>query len=309
MASAIYGNYITHLAVSLNEAEEQELKAQGFKMIYDDLNKGALGKYINICYKKEDGAPPITRIQVTFNDDMAVGLRAAEYTKIDKDLNAGAAGDHIYLWYFRGGTEYDIPIVDIEVTTDAKDEGRKLKSGWERLACDLNRGNAGNYIHAWVKRARQTYICDVTATDSYTSDMKLFEDGYIRVDEDTNKGAFGEYVFIWYRQTTDPERALSDLQISTNDCQHQELQEQNYNKVVRCWKFVNLNKGTIGDEVHLWYKKEESKPIKAITILVNPAAVEWYTQAGVKVIKRDLNTGNGGKTVYLCYYQEREPPW
>ncbi|XP_042246769.1 uncharacterized protein LOC121882519 [Thunnus maccoyii] len=309
MASTIHGNYITHLDVSLNVTEEQELKAQGFKIINDDLNKGALGKYIYIWYKKEDGAPPITRIQVTFNDDMAVGLRAAEYTKIDKDLNAGAAGDHIYLWYFRGGTEYDIPIVDIYVTTDAKDEGRKLKSGWERLACDLNRGNAGNYIHAWVKRERQTYICDVTATDSYKSDMKLFEDGYIRVDEDTNKGALGEYVFIWYRQTTDSRRALSDLQISTNDCQHQELQDQNYNKVVRCSKYVNLNEGTIGHEVYLWYKQEESKPIKAITILVNPAAVEWYMQAGVKVIQRDLNTGNLGKTEYLCFYQEREPPW
>ncbi|XP_044185530.1 uncharacterized protein LOC122965486 isoform X2 [Thunnus albacares] len=300
MASAIYGNYITHLAVSLNEAEEQELKAQGFKMIYDDLNKGALGKYINICYKKEDGAPPITRIQVTFNDDMAVGLRAAEYTKIDKDLNAGAAGDHIYLWYFRGGTEYDIPIVDIEVTTDAKDEGRKLKSGWERLACDLNRGNAGNYIHAWVKRARQTYICDVTATDSYTSDMKLFEDGYIRVDEDTNKGAFGEYVFIWYRQTTDPERALSDLQISTNDCQHQELQDKNYKQVS-----VNLNEGTKGNEVYLWFKQDElKKPIKAITVLVNSDAMKAYDDAGLNVIKRNLNTGNKGTTEYLSVHNQ-----
>eukprot|EP00064_Thunnus_orientalis_P020604 superscaffoldBa00005753_g20745 len=253
MASTIHGNYITHLDVSLNVTEEEYLQSQDYKIIYGDLNKGALGKYIYIWFKKEDGAPPITRIQVTFNDDMAVGLTAAGYTKIDKDLNAGAAGDHIYLWYFRGGTEYDIPIVDIYVTKDAKDEGRKLKSGWERLACDLNRGNTGNWIYAW---------------------------------------------------TTDSRRALSDLKISTNDSEHWELQEQNYNKVD-----VNLNEGTIGDEVYLWYKQEESKPIKAITLLVNPAAVEWYMQAGVKVIKRDLNTGNLGKTEYLCFYQEREPPW
>ncbi|XP_067428496.1 uncharacterized protein [Thunnus thynnus] len=298
MASAIHGNYITHLAVSLNEAEEQELQAQGFKIIYGDLNKGALGKFIYIWYKKEDGAPPITRIQVTFNDDMAVGLRAAEYTKIDKDLSAGAAGDHIYLWYFSGGTGYDIPIVDIYVTKDAKDEGRMFSSGWERLACDLNRGNAGNYVHAWVKRARQTYICDVTATDSYESDMKLFEDGYIRVDEDTNRGAGGEYIFIWYRQTADPERALSDLKISTDESEQWEPQQQNYERVS-----VDLNEGTIGDEVYLWYKQGGINPIKAITVLVNPAAVQWYKQAGVKVIETSLNSLNLGKTVYLCFYQ------
>eukprot|EP00064_Thunnus_orientalis_P022124 superscaffoldBa00007192_g22308 len=298
MASTIYGNYMTHLDVSLSVTEEQNLQAQGYRKINVDLNKGALGKYIYIWYRKEDGAPPITRLQVTFNNDMAVGLRAAGYTPINKNLSAGAAGDHIYLWYFRGQTEYDIPIVDLEVTTDAKDEGWKFKSGWERLACDLNCGNAGNYIHAWVQRERQTYICDVTATNSYESDMKLFKDGYTRVDEDTNKGALGEYVFIWYRKTTDPERALSDLQISTNDCQYQELQQKNYEQVS-----VDLNEGTIGDEVYLWYKQGGIKPIKAITVLVNPAAVQWYKQAFVNVIKRNLNSGNGGKTEYLCYYQ------
>ncbi|XP_067429065.1 uncharacterized protein [Thunnus thynnus] len=298
MASTIHGNSITHLDVSLSVTEGQNLQAQGYRKINVDLNKGALGKYIYIWYKKEDGAPPITRLQVAFNDDMAVGLRKAGYTPINKDLNAGAAGDYIYLWYFRGQSEYDIPIMDIEVTTDAEDEGWKFKSGWERLACDLNRGNAGNYIHAWVQRERQTYICDVTATNSYESDMKLFKDGYTRVDEDTNKGALGEYVFIWYRKTTDPERALSDLQISTNDCQYQELQQKNYEKVS-----VDLNEGTIGDDVYLWYKQGGIKPIKAITVLVNSAAVQWYKQAGVNVIQRDLNSFNLGKTEYLCYYR------
>ncbi|XP_042246761.1 uncharacterized protein LOC121882516 isoform X2 [Thunnus maccoyii] len=294
MASTIHGNYITNLDVSLNKTEEQNLQIKGYMKIDVDLNKGAGGKKIYIWYKKERAVPPITRLQVTFNSDMAVGLINAGYTPINKNLSAGAGGDYIYLWYFRGQTKYDTPIVDIEVTTDAEDEGQKFRSGWERLACDLNRCVCGNWIYAWVKREKQTYICEVTATDSYGSDADLCQDGYIRLDKDTNRGAGGAFVFIWYRQTTDPKRALKALQISINDHQRQEAQQQNYKPVS-----VDLNKGNNGDPVYLWWFKQDGfKPIEAITILVNPAAVEVYERAGANVIKRNLS---GGKTEYLCY--------
>ncbi|GLD59563.1 uncharacterized protein AKAME5_001155400 [Lates japonicus] len=230
---------------------------------------------------------------------MAAGLINAGYTKIPKDLNAGAKGDYIYLWYFRGNTEYDTPIVDIDVTTDAESEADKFSVGWERLACDLNRKANGNWIHTWVKRQSQTYVCDVTATDSYGADTDWFQRGYIRLDEDTNRDAEGAFVFIWYRQTTDSQRALSALQISTNDSERQALQQQNYQPVS-----INLNEGTGGNHVYLWYKREKlEKPIKAVTLLFNTGAVPVYERAGINVIKRNLNTGNKGFTEYLCVYQ------
>ncbi len=105
--------YISHLDVSLDEAQEKMLQSQGFKRIYPDLNKGAGGNSIHIWIKKESGSAPITRIQFTFNDQMAVGLMNAEYTKIDKNLTAGVAGDFIYLRYFRGSREFHTPIVEI----------------------------------------------------------------------------------------------------------------------------------------------------------------------------------------------------
>ncbi|XP_031151321.1 uncharacterized protein LOC116046981 [Sander lucioperca] len=289
--------YISQLDVSINEAEEQELQSQGFKKIYVDLNKGSGGNYIYLWYKK--GSVPITRVQFTFNDDMAVGLIKAGYTKIDKDLNAGAGGDFIYLWYFRGSGEFHTPIVEIDVTTDENSEAGKFTTGWEKSACDLNRNAKGNWIYAWVKREKQTYICDVSATDSYGSDPDYYKAGYIRVDEDTNRGAGGAYVFIWYRQTTDPKRALTDLNISTNDLEFQSLQQQGYTSVS-----VNLNEGTGGNKVYLWYKKDGvTKPIKAMSLLLNPAAVPVYEKAGIAVIKRNLNTGTDGSTEYLCVYQ------
>ncbi|XP_073349222.1 uncharacterized protein [Pagrus major] len=292
-------NHITDLGVSLDEADEKSLQSRGFKKVNVDLNKGARGNYIYIWYRRQSGRAPVTKIQFTFNNEMARGLDRAGYTKIDKNLNAGAKGDYKYLWYYRGSGEFNTPIVDVDVTTVAESEARMLRNGWERLTCDLNRGAKGNWIHVWVKREHQTYICDVTATDSYGSDEQKLRDGYIRMDEDTNRGANGNYVFIWYRQTTDPQRALTDLQVSTNGSERQVLAQQNYQPVN-----VDLNEGTDGSAVYLWHKKGESNnPMKAITLLLNSEAIEEYEKAGFNLIRRNLNTGNKGWTEYLCYYQ------
>ena len=217
-------------------------------------------------------------------------IQQAASKEIDKDLSVGAGGDYIYLWYYRGSGEFNTPIVDIYVTTVAESEVCMLRNGWERLTCDLN------WIHVWVKRERQTYVCDVAATDSSSSDEQMLRAGYIRMDEDTNRGADGDYVFIWYRQTTDPQRALADLQVSTNGSERQVLAQRNYQKVN-----VDLNEGT-----DLWYKTGESdNPIKATILLLNPEAVREYENAEVNVIKRNLNTANNGWIEYLCFYQWR----
>ncbi|XP_063758823.1 uncharacterized protein LOC134877292 [Eleginops maclovinus] len=231
--------YISELDVSLDAAEEQRLKSKGFNKINVSLNEGAGGNIIFLWYKH--GPVSITRVQVTFNFEMSVGLKKAGYTKIPKDLNTGTTGDPIYLWYLQGTTAYDTPIMEINVTKQAPCEAQKFSQDWERLACDLNRGIGGNWIYAFVKREKQTYICDVTATDSYESDMQLFNDGYIRVDEDTNKGSGGAPVFIWYRQTDSPDDAINYLQISINDSQYTSLLQQNFVQVS-----VNLNESAEG---------------------------------------------------------------
>ncbi|XP_063757576.1 uncharacterized protein LOC134876535 [Eleginops maclovinus] len=230
---------------------------------------------------------------------MSVGLKNAGYTKIPKDLNTGTTGDPIYLWYLQGTTAYDAPIMEIDVTKQAPGEAQKFSQDWERLACDLNRGTGGDRIYAFVKREKQTYICNVTATDSYASDMQLFNDGYIRVDEDANKGSGGAPVFIWYRQTDSPNDAVNYLQISINDSQYTSLLQQNFVQVS-----VNLNESAGGNQVYLWYKKEGStNPVKAMTLLLNQEAFGDYEQAGVTVIKRNLNEGTTGGIEYLTVHQ------
>ncbi|XP_027139706.1 uncharacterized protein LOC113746832 [Larimichthys crocea] len=290
--------YITNLDVSLNEVEEKNLQSLGFKKINVDLNKGAKGNFIYLWYKTEHDSDPITRVQVTFNNGMDDALISAGYTKIDKNLNAGTGGNYIYLWYFKGSTEYDTPIVELDVTVDVQREGLKFKNDWERLACDLNRKAKGNWIHIWMKREKQTYICDITATDSSGLDADYLQQGYIRVDEDTNKGAKGAFVFIWYRQTTNQANALTDLKVSNSNQEYQSLQQQHCMLVS-----VDLNQGTGGNQVYMWYKKVGTHPIKGITLLVNPDAAPVYERAGVNVIRQNLNEGTDGSTEYLCYHQ------
>ncbi|TNN78735.1 hypothetical protein EYF80_010905 [Liparis tanakae] len=291
--------YISQVDVSLNKTHEQHLLARGFKKLPNDLNKGACGNEIYIWYKEGQRGAAITRLQVSHNPDMATGLASAGYTQIAKDLNAGAGGDYIYLWYHRGSGEYDTPIVDIDVTTDAKNEAAKFRFGWERLSCDLNRNAGGSWVHFWVKRAEQTYICDITATDSYGSDTDLFQGGYIRVDENTNRGAGGSEDFIWYRQTTDPKQALTDLQVSTSEAEVFAFQQQGYTCVS-----VNLSGEGSGQLVYVWYKKGgPSNHIKAFAVLVNSALIPAYTKAGLTVIDKDIDAGSHNFSEYLCVYQ------
>ncbi|XP_032398375.1 uncharacterized protein si:dkey-30j10.5 isoform X2 [Etheostoma spectabile] len=286
-------SYISDLAVSIDEADENQLISQGFKKINVDLNKGAGGNYIYLWYK--NGSEQITRVQFSFNQAMAEGLSIAGFTKIDKDLNAGAGGDYIYLWFSRKSGDYHTPIVEIDVTDNPDGEAFKFTNGWEKSACDLNRKVGGRYIYVWVKRNQQTYICDVTAYNS----GGYYNEEYIRMDEDVNRDTGAAPIFIWYRQTTDPQLALTDLKISTNNDEYDSLQKQAYSIVS-----VDLNEGTGGNQVYLWYKKQGSNnPIQAMSLLLNLDAVPVYENAGIPVIKKSLNTGNNGRTEYLCFYR------
>lgn len=277
--------YITNLEVSVNDSQENLLKKQGFTQIDVDVTQGVGANRRYLWYKKT-GGEAITRIQLTYNDEMQPGLNSEGYSKIDKDLNP-TNGDAIKLWFFRGTTNYDVKIVDLHVTDNMHDEVQKFSQGWERLACDLTRKNGGKRVYLWMKRETPTYICDVTATDNFEADSVLFQQGYIRMDRD----AGGTYIFIWYRQSADAGLALKDLQISTNDGEFQSFKNQHYDQVS-----VKLRDGSRGEPVYLWFKRDDR--IKDLAFIVDPATVEEYEKAGVKIINKNL-----GKDVeFLCFY-------
>lgn len=284
---------ITHIEVSLDPAQEQQLQATCFQRFDVNLNIDGPGHPIYIWYKNQCGAAPITRIQVTYDAIMCGGLINAGYSKVS------LPGRNVVLWYFKGNTKYDTSIVNLAVTTNPEDEAEKVKSNWERAGGNLTKAT-GKWVYLWLKRQQPTYICDVTATDAFGTDTDLLNGGYIRVDDGTNTGVNGAMTYIWYRQTTDPKQALTELQISTTDDQYQECEKKGYKQVS-----VNLNEGTGGNTVYLWYKKEEKKaPTRSMLVLLNAGAKPIYEKAGITVINRNLNSGNSGPTLYLCVFSK-----
>lgn len=149
---------ITDIEVSLDHAQEQQLQTHHFQKINVNLNTDRPAIYI--WYKKQSGAAPITRVQVTYDQRMCDGLINAGYTKINKNL---VPGKNVHLWFFKGNTEYDTPIVNLDVTTNPKSEPEKIEHNWERAGCNLHKTNSV-WVYLWLKREQQTYICDVTAT-------------------------------------------------------------------------------------------------------------------------------------------------
>ncbi|XP_016108367.1 uncharacterized protein [Sinocyclocheilus grahami] len=292
------GQKITNLEVSTTPLQEEQFRKQLYQKIEVNLNEGIKEPkpQVFLWYKKDPQIQPITRIEFSFNNDMKTGLVDAEYTQIDKDLNAGVSGDHIFLWYFRGSTPNDNPIISLKVTKDAKEEPALLLEGWERLGCDLNRNAGGNVIYLWVKRERLNYISEVTASVDFYADKHLFELGFTRVDEDTNRDARGYQIFIWYRRTTDISKALTALDVSTSPREESSLKAKGFRKVN-----ADLNKGTSGDSVYLWYKGKCDAQIKTMVLLVNPQAWDEYAKAGIVVINKNLNSGNKGREMYLAY--------
>lgn len=74
----------------------------GYTKIDTDLNKGASGKYIYLCYEEADYNPTqaIEDIKVVGGYDSNTPAPDG-YTRISQDLNEGASGEYIYLCYER----------------------------------------------------------------------------------------------------------------------------------------------------------------------------------------------------------------
>ncbi|XP_048044515.1 uncharacterized protein LOC125267180 [Megalobrama amblycephala] len=289
---------ITKLDISTTKKESEDLSSQDYQFINVNLNEAAGGNEVLLWYKKESGKRPVTRIEFSFNEQMKSGLADAGYEQVEKDLNAGVSNaDHIFLWYLYGSTEYDMPIVDLKVTKAAKEEPPLIKDGWERLGCDLNRNASKTIIYLWVKREKTSYIQEIAGTVDFSSDSQMFEEGYTRVCEDTNRNAKGKnLVFLWYRRTTHKSKALTDLNVSTSHEDESKLQNEGYKKLS-----VDLNEGTNGKAVYLWYRKDEGQSIQAMVLLINSDAWKEYPGAGVNFIKKNLNEGNSDCAMYMAY--------
>lgn len=260
--------YITKLDVSLDGQQEQQLQMEGFTRIDVNLNKESTGSPIYIWYMNgSDKAAAITRIQFSFNNEMANGLIVTGFQKVDKNLKRN--GNTLYLWYYRGSSHFDVPIVELRVYPLSKCEDES-SAYWYPLFGHPNSQDDKDWILLWVKKEKLMYLCDVTATNTVEPANYLFQQGYTRIDAASNTGAGGISIFIWFRLSTESEEGITEIS---------DFDVPNYIKVNQ-----DLVEGTGERPSYVWYTRDptKGKPIKAISLL--PAAVGGQHDAGIPTI-------------------------
>lgn len=117
----------------------------GYAMINRDMNTGAGGEYVFICYTTSpDAGPPITAIQVLAGGSSNFPIPPG-YTKVNQDLNKGSRGKYVFLCYT---TNNCIPgkVTGLDVIMGDNYHTYPPDSSWIRVNQDCNHGAGGRYI-------------------------------------------------------------------------------------------------------------------------------------------------------------------
>lgn len=139
-------NYIDQLVVITGGSSTIEPPA-GYAKVPYDLNTGAGGDFIYLCYHEQawepdNLKPAVTAIQIIYNrEETPVG-----YIKLPQDLNKGAGGDDVYLCY--KADTYDTNNAVNKVTViGGGNADINAPYGYDKVPGDLNRGAGGEFVY------------------------------------------------------------------------------------------------------------------------------------------------------------------
>lgn len=142
LASAITGLYVIYGSSSNIQCDK------GYPGVYTrvdvDLNKGAGGDYIYLCFTRNPDWPgtPVTDIYV-WSGNSANPYFPLGYILLNVDLNKGAGGKHIYLSYSTSGQRAITGIDAIH----GHSRNIPVRPGWTKDNQDLNEGAGGSFIY------------------------------------------------------------------------------------------------------------------------------------------------------------------
>lgn len=147
--------------------DENEMKARqkcptGYDLVDADLNKGAGGDFIFLCYKAgEDKKGAITDLFLENSGSsksagsfgMSHNGNFAEYTRNSTDLNKGASGKYVYIWSTKDTDLLPITGIDVVFGNPGQDTNWSIVY-WQnsKTAGDVNIGAGGDYIYIRFKR-------------------------------------------------------------------------------------------------------------------------------------------------------------
>ncbi len=161
--------YITDIAFVMHKSANiaRSKCPAGYYLIDRDLNKGAGGRYIYLCYKlSEDRSQAITDLFLTYSEhvfydvfsdktlSMSHNSNVADYTRIQVDLNSGAGGDFIYLWTTKAPTREPLTALEVIYSEPnaSHEEWQFVK--WQNGSdpADVNRSVGGDFITLLFQR-------------------------------------------------------------------------------------------------------------------------------------------------------------
>ena len=280
--------YLCQKKQKLNSLKYNEKPVNSIKIIYDnekcagslklidlDLNKGAKGAYIYLCYGNEENIilEPIADffIYIKNLNSPPIGYLC----ETTKNLNKGTKGNEIYLCYTRNSSllyyEEDqfntnlTVITDLDIVFDKRktifcpDGYDIVNAGCNIEGCDLNHGSGGYFIYLCQKKEQ---INKISLTQKPINTFKIVFDKNNNkdlklIDVDLNKGCGGEYIYLTYgHEYEEPLSPIVDFFIyivnvnfppKDYECDHNDL-----------------NKGAGGSFIYLCFKRDDNLPKEII---------------------------------------------
>lgn len=136
-------------------------RPDGYDLIDKDLNKGAKGNFIYLCYKLGAKKDALTNIclessgsgRSAGDHEVTHQNKKSTYTRNGQDLNQGAGGDYIYLNTTKDSDFQPVSRVDVlyDSETLAK-EWMPVRWAGTNDPADCNKSVRGSYIYIMYKR-------------------------------------------------------------------------------------------------------------------------------------------------------------
>ncbi|KAI0403184.1 MAC/Perforin domain-containing protein [Xylaria palmicola] len=148
--NAIEADYIDSIRI-IKGNHSSITPPDGYTRVDTDLNAGAGGDWIYLCYHKakfQSGQPAITDLVILFTSEST----PPGYSKLSTDLNSDAGGKWIYLCYKEGSYDANTAILDVTVYS-ASYSSAPPPYGYVKLDRDLNADAGGDWVFiAYAKR-------------------------------------------------------------------------------------------------------------------------------------------------------------
>ena len=320
--------YITDVKLiggSLNEvnALKATYKKQGWTVVESNLNGGAGGDYIYLCYKtsKKAVSEYITALYLSSGSNPVsntIKVNGRTYTlcpyeggshfkSVKGDLNSNCGGDDIHIYYTKDVFDDSRAIYDVKFNATSKGAICKDSSS---TPYDLNKGAGGNDIFMHVSSiANKTQGENTNQTTKPNSDNTKKSDNTSKPSDTSTSDKEAQY------------RCITDVKLIGGSLNEVNALKATYKK--QGWTIVesNLNEGTGGDYIYLCYKTSKKSADEYITALYlssgsnpvpNTIKVNGRTYtlcpyeggSHFKSVKGDLNSNCGGDDIHIYYTKD-----